>query len=594
MPAGAYPAPRDVGRVALVLVPDLTWADAPAELDGFAKANLSMRSASAGSSAADTYLTLGKGARSEGIRGGVGTVEPLAGGGLRLVDWPELVRRDANLHYGGALGSLAQAVEDAGGRLVLVAPEPAGAAAAVAADRDGVVASFRPLRAEAAAAVPGSGEHLAVALGDAGELGPALAARAGSCTLVASASTPGGNRRLGVLAASPECRLGRAGLGSESTHHDLATLPDVTATFLGLAEAAPTVPLTATPAVGRQALIDADARSRVADRSRTELVWLFVLLQLVGAVVAVRRPRSRPVVACVLLAVPPASFLVMVVPWWRWGPWAAVGAGAALSAALAAGALALAGKDVRAGVGVLAALAALVVAVDALFGGPLEIDAPFGNSPVGAGRFFGIGNVGSGFRVAGLLVAGGLALHTWGRRALPGVVAALAVGIVVLGAPWFGADAGGMVYGGLAGGVLVVAFVRGRLSARWLAALAVAAVLAVLLFAAADLVGGAGPATHLGRAVAGGSVLDLAARKGARAVGSVTNPMAVIVVIGAAALAAIRPRLGPRPALRATGLARLVAAGAGSLVNDSGVIVGAAVVALAWPAMVAVAGDGRP
>ena len=77
--------------------------------------------------------------------------------------------------------------------------------------------------------------------------------------------------------------------------------------------------LTATAAVDRQDLVDADARARVADHTRTKLVWLFVLLHLVGAVVAVSRPRARPAVACALLAVPSAAFLMMVVPWWRWG-----------------------------------------------------------------------------------------------------------------------------------------------------------------------------------------------------------------------------------------------------------------------------------
>lgn len=595
-PAGASPAPQSTmalaGPVALVLVPDLTWADAPPELDGFARASLSMRSSSARSSAVDTYLTVGKGGRSAGLGArGVGRVEPSAGGGgLRLADWPELVQRDRGLRYGGALGSLGQLVEHAGGRLVLVAREPVGAAAAVAANGDGEVRSFRPWSVEALDAARGPDEHVVVAV-DAADLAPTLAALNGSCTLVASASTPDDNRHLGVLAVSPECGLGRAGLGSESTHQDdLATLPDVTRTFLGLAGAAPTVPLTATDAVDRQALVEADDRARVADHTRTDLVWLFVLLHLAAAVVAVSRPRVRAAVACALLAVPSAAFLMMVVPWWRWGLWAAVVTGGLLSAVLAVGGVALCRRDVRAGVGTLAALAVVVIGVDALFGGALEIDAPFGNSPIGAGRFYGVGNIGSGFLVAGLLVAGGLALDAWGRRALPAVVVGMGVGLVVLGAPWFGADAGGMVYGGLACGVLVVGYLRGRVGVRGLAALAVAAVVAVGVFAVVDVARGAGPSTHLGRAVAGDSVVDLAVRKGTRAVRSVTNPMALIVVIGAIALAAVRRRGVWRPALQAAGWALLVAAVAGSLLNDSGVIVGAAVVAVTWPAMLAVLG----
>jgi len=49
------------------MVPDLTWASAPAALDGFAKASLSMRTAFAASDVADVTLSLGKGARSAGL-----------------------------------------------------------------------------------------------------------------------------------------------------------------------------------------------------------------------------------------------------------------------------------------------------------------------------------------------------------------------------------------------------------------------------------------------------------------------------------------------------------------------------------------------
>ncbi len=66
--AAAGAAAPEPGPVALVLVPDLTWATAPPELEGFAKANLSMRTAEAQAQAADVYLTLGKGARSDARR----------------------------------------------------------------------------------------------------------------------------------------------------------------------------------------------------------------------------------------------------------------------------------------------------------------------------------------------------------------------------------------------------------------------------------------------------------------------------------------------------------------------------------------------
>ena len=196
---------------------------------------------------------------------------------------------------------------------------------------------------------------------------------------------------------------------------------------------------------------------------------------------------------------------------------------------------------------------AAVVGVDALFGGALEIDAPFGNSPIGAGRFFGVGNIGSGFLVAGLVVAGGLALDGWGRRALPAVIVGLGAGLVALGAPWFGADAGGMVYGGLAGGVLVLGARRGRVGARRPGRGGGRGVLAVVLFALVDLAGApAPPPTWAEPWPATASSTWPSART--RAVRSVTNPMALIVVIGAVATAAVAPGpCGRRPAGRAPG-----------------------------------------
>src|SRR5215207_3629314 len=91
------PGEAAVGTVALVVVADLTWSTAPPALDGYAKANLSMRNASRRSGAGDTYLTLGKGARSA------------APAGAGPFDWAALRGHDAGLRQSGALGTLGQA-----------------------------------------------------------------------------------------------------------------------------------------------------------------------------------------------------------------------------------------------------------------------------------------------------------------------------------------------------------------------------------------------------------------------------------------------------------------------------------------------------
>jgi hypothetical protein len=419
------------------------------------------------------------------------------------------------------------------------------------------------------------------------------------CTLVVSGSTPAGNRSLGVLAASNRCELGTAGLASPSTHRaHLATLPDVSATFLdvlGLPVPASVTgaPVTPTAGVDRSELVERGRRSWVADRARMVFVPLFVLLHAAGAVVAVRRRHARPLVAAILMAIPPASFLMMLVPWWRAGIWGGLVAGGLLAGGIAfAGAL-LVRRDVALGAGALAALTAAVIGVDALFASPLQVDAPFGNSPIGAGRFFGVGNIGSGFLVAGLLLAGGLAIDRWGRRALPWVGASLAFGAVAGGAPGFGSDVGGVLFAVPAYGLLLLGARHARLRARHVVALAGLAVVAVVLFAAVDLVRDAGAQTHLAKSIGGQGLADEVVRKGIQALKTLAMPIALLVPIAGVVFALTRLFPGRDDALRFISSALVAAAVLGSLLNDSGVMVAAAVAAVGWPAGVAVASDRR-
>jgi hypothetical protein len=269
-------------------------------------------------------------------------------------------------------------------------------------------------------------------------------------------------------------------------------------------------------------------------------------------------------------------------------------AGSVTAAALAVAAAVVGRRDVRVGVGALAVAAAAVVGVDALFGGNLEVDAPFGSSAVGAGRFYGVGNIGSGFLVAGLLVAAGLALEQWGRRALPVAAGGLAAGVVAGGAPWFGADVGGVLAAVPASGTLLAGWRRGRPPARLVVPLVLATAAFLGLFLVADLSRSSNARTHLGRAAAGGGVVDEAVRKGSAALATVGNPMSLVAVIGVATVVGARLRLSGRPALAAAAWALGVAGVVGSAANDSGLLVAAAVTAVAWPALVAVASAPGP
>ncbi|HWC11644.1 MAG TPA: hypothetical protein VG455_10510 [Acidimicrobiales bacterium] len=576
----------------LVVVPELQWADAPPVLGTWARANLSLRSVRLRAGAPDGYLSLGKGRRTAAPSGtGLGPVEPTGDGGLRLADWERLRRHDRSLRQGGTLGALGHALAAWGQPWTFVATDLR--AAAVVADRRGVVARA------VVGGPPQVGEALAggavavVTAARADEIPEVVEAAGDACVLLTSVSSPDENRHLGVFAAAPACGLGRGGRASPSTHQaHLATLYDVGITFLDRLGAArppgmsgsvvrPSAP------VGVATLVDRDRRAATSDLLRTPFSWLFVGLTAVGAAVVLRRPRARPVIAWALLAVPPASFLVMAVPWWRWGGWGLLAAGAAVTGILGFGAAMAGRRDVVLGVGALALLPAGVIGIDGAFGGNVEGDAPFGNSTIGAGRFYGIGNIGSGFLVGAVVVAAGLALERFGRRALAPTAGGMAGALAVGGGPWFGADVGGVLMGVPAFGTLLLSWRRGRPSARVLLPVVVATAVVLALFVAVDVSRPPAAQTHLGRAIDSGEVVDAVTRKGGRALATVAHPLALVVVLGAGVVALARPQLGVRPARAATAWSLAVAAVLSSALNDSGLLVGAAVTAVGGPALLA-------
>jgi hypothetical protein len=372
----------------------------------------------------------------------------------------------------------------------------------------------------------------------------------------------------------------------------LITISDVTATLLSATGIAPAGHLTGAAVrpgdrTSVKALARKDERSSVADHVRTRFIWLFVALHAGAAFLALWRPALRASIACSLLSLIPASFLMMLVPWWGWGVTGAVLACIAPAAVLAFALTKVSHGDVGLLVGVAAAIGTTVIAIDAVLGGRLEIDAPFGNSPIGGGRFYGVGNIPYAFLVATLLVGGALALERWGRPAAPWVATAFGAALVVDGAPWFGADAGGVVAAAPAFAGLMVGYKRGRPSLRTLAPIFLAGIAVVGLFAVIDTMRASTNQTHLTHALRGSGLGDTAARKADRAIATVKTPLANIIVVGAAVLIAARPRLDA-PALKAAAWALAIVAVAGSALNDSGLQIAAAVSAVSWPVYLAV------
>ncbi|HEX2042673.1 MAG TPA: hypothetical protein VHF24_08545 [Acidimicrobiales bacterium] len=582
----------------LVLVPDLMWRDAPPALATFAKASLSVRAAPAESDAADGYLTVAKGARSGAPPDGIGPVVEHPDGSWRLAAWPRLRGHDRRLHYGGELGALGTALRRSAKTWVLVTNDRRAAAAA--ADTDGVVPKGVAGGAEAVPGVLADGANAVIVAVPGEELAAVLEAGSGArCVVVASVSTPD-LEHLGVFATSPGCGFGANGLTSPSTHQPrLVTLPDVAPTFLaalGIPAPKPmagfTVERSGDAAVS--GLIERDRRASVADRVRTPLVWLFVGLHAIAAVVVLTAPRLRRSATLAVLSVPPASFVAMAAPWWRWGFLGAVVTGGVIAMALGTLASTIARDDSSAAIAFVVAATGAIIALDNLFGGPLQIDAPFGNSPVRGGRYFGLGNVGFAFLSASLLVGAAFARDRWGAGARPWVLAIFLAGAAVIGAPWFGADAGGVVVAVCAFGVFVLGWDAGGLTFRRLAAVVAVACVAVVGFAVVDVMRPERSRTHLGRALTGNDdAAGVIARKGSRALATLNAPLTNVLWIGSLTLLLARPRLTGRPGLRAGTWGILSLAVLGSALNDSGLQVGGGVAAIVWPAYI-VLGQASP
>ena len=126
-------------------------------------------------------------------------------------------------------------------------------------------------------------------------------------------------------------------------------------------------------------------------------------------------------------------------------------------------------------------------------------------------------------------------------------------------------------------------------------ALIVGVVVAVIALAAlVDLAGPPQLHTHLARTVVGEDALTTILRKLNEAVGNATSPFVLVGAVGVAAIVLMRRRVGEQATIRTAGWALVVAAVAGSLLNDSGLVVGAAVVAVSWPVLMSESWGGGP
>jgi hypothetical protein len=251
----------------------------------------------------------------------------------------------------------------------------------------------------------------------------------------------------------------------------------------------------------------------------------------------------------------------------------------------------------------LAALAAATLAVmvvDLAFGGPLQYMAVFGNDPINAGRFAGLGNIAFTILATCSIVTASILIHRWPDRkgVLVGVAALFVVTVIADGAPQLGSDVGGVI---ALVPALVVTFMllAGKRPSWKIVAISVVGALVVLgVFLAVDLSRPPDAQTHLGRffddirARGAGVFFDTIERKARtnlRIFGSTIWTYLVPPALALIAYLLLRPRgrwhtlAVTYPRLRAGLIGGLLLAVLGFAVNDSGIVVPAMVLSFLVP-----------
>jgi hypothetical protein len=305
-------------------------------------------------------------------------------------------------------------------------------------------------------------------------------------------------------------------------------------------------------------------------------------------------------------SVPVATFLANLFPWWKQDHPALVLL--ALTAAAAGGVLAVVAmgpwkKSAFGGAVAVSAITCAVLAGDALTGSNLQLNSLLGYDGIVAGRFTGFGNMPFGVYAAGALIclAALLAAHP---QAAGWVAAGFGLAVVGIdGMPGLGSDFGGVI--ALTPAIILMTMVaaRVRLSAGRALTACLAGVVTVTVLALLDHARPVESQTHLGRFV--GQLLDgtawtVVTRKADANLHVLTHSsLALMLPLTALVLWWLFRRPGgPGRSLfehtswlPAVLVGLLVTAILGSVVNDSGIAVFAAVAIVGLPLLIAALAD---
>lgn len=259
-----------------------------------------------------------------------------------------------------------------------------------------------------------------------------------------------------------------------------------------------------------RSLIDQSADAKFRDSLVGPVSTWYVILQIllsVAAVIALRRTamaRLRSGVVFSALALQGflvGSFLATLLPFRDWGAplfWLFLFTVGAVVAALSL----LVGRRDPVVDPLIVALGILwtTIALEVLAGTPLQWNGVFGYSPTVAGRFAGLGNLGYAmFCGSAILLAALISYRSGSRRGTWFGVGLLAVTLVIDGAPFWGADVGGILSFAPAAGVTAALLLGARVRWRTIGVLGLGAVVLVLGFGFVDLARPSAERTHLGR-----------------------------------------------------------------------------------------------
>jgi hypothetical protein len=316
------------------------------------------------------------------------------------------------------------------------------------------------------------------------------------------------------------------------------------------------------------------------------LAWLTMLVLLLAVL---GRAEVR-LAARVLAPLPALTFVVNVLPWWRWSHIEYAAVLAALCVVVAAVTTLVARRHRIAAMLGVPAVSLVVVVVDQLVGAPMQLSSPLGYNPIGAGRFVGVGNLDFAVLAATAVFVAAVVGSRLPRRT--GLVVAglvLVVAVVVDVAPPLGDDAGG-VLAMVPAAVVVLAVLAGvRLSVRRISAVVIATVVLAVAVALADYSRPATSQTHIGQFVGqllhggAGTEVGRKAHAALATVGLTVSTAVVVACIVAALVRRDRLRVAAEadPGLLALLTGALVLAVLGSALNDSGLTIAAVIAAVA-------------